>query len=38
MLNKIIFAVIGLFLIGVFFVVINKLNKNKEIKNNFSYS
>ena len=38
MLNKIIFAVIGLFLIGVFFVVINKLNKNKEIKNKTLYN
>lgn len=38
MLNKIIFAVIGLFLIGVFFVVINRLNKNKEIKNKTLYN
>ena len=38
MLNKIMFAVIGLFFIGMFFVFISKLNKNKEIKNKKLYN
>ena len=32
MVNKIIFTIIGLFFIVMFFVIINKLNKNKETK------
>ena len=38
MITKIIITVIVLLLIGVFFVVINKLNKNKEIKNKTLYN
>ena len=38
MLNKIMFAVIGLFFIGMFFVFISKLNKSKEIKNKKLYN
>lgn len=38
MLIKIIFTVIGLLLIGMFFVFISKLNKDKEIKNKKLYN
>lgn len=38
MFNKTIFAVMGLFFIGMFFVFISKLNKNKEIKNKKLYN
>lgn len=38
MVNKVMFAIIGLFFIGMFFVFISKLNKNKEIKNKKLYN
>lgn len=38
MVNKVMFAIMGLFFIGMFFVFISKLNKNKEIKNKKLYN
>ena len=38
MVNKVMFAIIGLFFIGMFFGFISKLNKNKEIKNKKLYN
>lgn len=38
MVNKVMFAIIGLFFIWMFFVFISKLNKNKEIKNKKLYN